>query len=532
MATNVAFVHPGILVHSIFTRIWGFLWLSALLLPVASVAVKSRSVVASRENTTGASSTISRACRDDELAEYALLFAVGPAQAPSCIPAPRQSLSAPTLPAAPITALLDGAEDSFGQTGVHFVHLHVVQSDAVWCKLPCDAPSWELAAPKPEKGSPYVLVEAAIWRQFRTVTLYQFDAAWEKLARNSYQQLCGGRAWGCAAYENHRKSKELLTVGPWPAELDTQPLKLSQYIQNAFAKVFGEINAKVMVDVQKDTGKDNAHIGLTYSGHGGDADGSLFNGVVNSPNAVSLLKSLVDAGGRFSMFNFGTNCQEGFWAMLAAMHPFADWILASELKVGGLNGGQDPAEDMRHIKAKEKLSDVAVLKRTMEARQTPKQAVAEIVKARGQLWSGAMEQALTRQKLKQSVSAFAAPKFPAFAAAMKSALEDKLSDAKQQELQTFAENHQCDVLSVAKFIDSVPEGMFLQQKSKTILSKGAGPLEKLFRAFRPDYVSTRSLFTWDKVTHGFVFNHRGAWQRDDGSVVPRCDLSVIGAPPL
>merc|ERR1719253_791544 len=161
-------------------------------------------------------SITSRTCTDTELADYALLVAVGPAQPPRCTPAAGQVLSAPDFDLASQLAVLQPVHgnvtkvDSKKQRvreekdGTYFTHLHVVQSGSKWCPLPCDSPSWELNAPKPKKGSPYLLLEAAIWRQFRKVVLYQFDEEWEKLARNSYAGLCGGKAWGCEAYEKHR----------------------------------------------------------------------------------------------------------------------------------------------------------------------------------------------------------------------------------------------------------------------------------------------------------------------------------------
>jgi len=482
-----------------------------------------------------------RSCRDDELAEYALLVAVGPAEIPKCVPAAEQALSVPLLTgmvhAEPAVMQESSAMEMdivakvnlLASGDMYFAHLHVVQSDSAWCALPCDGPSWELAAPKPKAGSPYLLLEAAIWRQFRKVTLYQFDAAWEHFARNSYSKLCAGSGWSCPAYASHRERAALISVGPWPEELDHDPAGLSKFIKDAFEKVFAEVHKKA--------GGDNSVIGMTYSGHGGDADGSLFAGTLDSQDAVSLLEELVDAGGKFSIFNFGTNCKEGRWNMLAAMHPFADWILASDLNVGGLKAGDDPAEDLKHIKAKEKLSDVAVLKRTMEARQPFKQAVAEIIKAREQLWLGAMKGAITEQKLRQSISAFDSPKFPAFAASLKTAYQ-ALPAVQQAKVTTEAENSDCDVLVVARFIDSMaPAALFETgvsshdfRKGKVTLRQSSGLLEAGFRDLRPEYASTRSLFTWDPVTHGLGFNVRGAWLRGE-KTVPNCDLkSAVGEP--
>lgn len=517
-SSNVAFACSRPMVR----RAFRFLFL-ALSLPPVTAFVARRGTAGGTVVGIFTSHSSSRICRDQELAEYALLVAVGPAKAPPCRPAPGQSLRAPELPPLQLRGSNFAQHSSLlaaGSGSMHFAHLHVVQSDNNWCTLPCDGPSWELSAPKPAKGSPYLLLEAAIWRQFRKVTLYRFDAEWEQIARDSYRKLCGFRAWGCPAYTNHREAQALLTVGPWPAYLDADAKGLSAWLKDAFAKVFTELH--------KQAGSDNSRIGLTYSGHGGDADGSLFTGVVNSADAAPLLRNLVDVGGKLSMLNFGTNCQEGRWNMLAAMHPFADWILASDLNVGGLKAtehGKNPEEEMAQLKAKEKLSDVAVLKQSMEGRQSPKDAVASIVEGRRQLFSGAFKKDMTEQKLRQSVSAFVAPQFPAFAAALKSAYE-KLPEGKQEEIVTEAEKYECDVLAVARFMDSA--GTALVQENATKMRRtAAGALETQFLTFRPEYASTQSLFTWKPVTHGLGFNFRGAWNID-GKIIPRCDLNALG----
>lgn len=222
--------------------------------------------------------------------------------------------------------------------------------------------------------------------------------------------------------------------------------------------------------------------------------------------------------------------------MLAAMHPFADWILASDLNVGGLEGELDPKEGMEHIKAKEKLSDVAVLKRTMEAGMTPKEAVVEIVERRRDLWLGAMKKAITKQKLRQSISAFVAAEFPAFADALKTAYQ-QLPSAQRLELKAKAEASECDILVVVKYLDftgasgpvlvagrkeSESYSSFLQHKGNVTLKANTIALQNQFHAFRAGYASTRSLFAWEPVTHGLGFNFHGSWLRN-GKVVPRCD---------
>jgi hypothetical protein len=313
----------------------------------------------------------------------------------------------------------------------------------------------------------------------------------------------------------HREAKAVISVGPWPEALDMDAAGLSAYLKNAFAKVFAK--------TQHLADDDNSRIGITYSGHGGTADGSLFAGVVNAADAVSLLQGLVHARSKFSMFNFGTNCQEGRWNMLASMHPFADHILASDLNVGGLEKS-NPQDEIKHVKAKAKLDDVVIIKLAAEKRQPIEKMVSDIIEKRRELWLGAMKKAITKQRLRQSIAAFETSKFPGFASSLKAAYQE-LPMAQQEEVKARAEASECDVLTVVHYMDSaVVESNLLQEDNGTGLTSNSsdiGSLEKSFLALRSDYASTQSLFKWTPATYGLGFNFLGSKDHDS-----RCDLEA------
>jgi len=451
---------------------------------------------------------LSAPCSNAELQQYALMLAVGPVPEPACRPTRGQALlpkirsqflSIPTDSKGAAAPKIDGQQHTATNPHVYFAHLYVVQSTEKWCPHPCISPSWELAAPKPEPGSPYLLLEATIWRQSRKVTLYRFDAAWEKRARAASLEFCGGKSWGCAAYESFRESRSLLSVGPWPVEADTDPQVLSSFLRGAFMRVFDVVHRLAGAD---------AHMGLTYSGHGGKADGSLFAGALRANDSAAVLGHATNgdmSSGKFSLLNFAGNCEEGRWNMLQALHPFADWILASDLEVGGLahSGEASLVSAMVH------LHDVAVLKRALEDRSSPWEAVKQVVEARQALWQGEERAGIVRQQLRQSLSGFRAASFPAFKEAVSMAF-GTVPEQMRLVLTNYVEGASCDVLVALRILDASVSGstgmQLLRRQDHIHKQHERGPLELQFLALRPIYTSTRLLFDWDVESNGLGFN--------------------------
>jgi len=494
-------------------------------------------------------------CSDLQLAEYTLAVAIGPLwgkvpREPQCRPSETQRLGpadlssfrvdpaatdlVPTLLHTKAMTRADRGSFLINKEDIHFAHLVVFQSDTAWCAHPCESPTWELAAPKPETGSPYLLLEAAIWRQSRKVTLYQFDPEWQKRARSSYNEVCGGKGWGCPAYEMFRESKKLLSVGPWPISIAEDKDAISAFIADAFAQFFSKVHELAP----------RASIGLTYNGHGGAADGGLFENSIKAGDAVQLMHRAVEAAGKpFSLLNFGTNCAEGRWNMLAAMYPFADWILASDLKVGGIESqGMKKEESAEMAEAQQRLGDLQTLQKAFEDKAESHHAIKQVIHAREQFWQ-VMSTPIEGQKLEQSVAAFDTSKFEPFQDLMRRSYQI-LPEGQRSDFENTVETNNCDVLAAVVFIDghsglnvsssaanasavslalistAHPPALLLFNRTggraqvhaasaDGYKSQGSGSLQEAFKALRSDYASTQGFFDWPVETSGLGFNYLG-----------------------
>jgi len=240
--------------------------------------------------------------------------------------------------------------------GVHraLVHFIVHQSTSDWCARPCNSPSWELAVPKlpklqvvPRKrenatsSSKYRGFEVAIWQQLGRISAYEFDATFEKKAKNAYTEVCAGIGWACAAYGSFR---EQYAVPGCPSiaiardfaeasgELATKLGRMFDCLREISA--LGEISADTRGGSSDTRRAAVSSAALTYLGHGSDADGSLFESALERKDGVRFVRAQ-----DFAVLNFGTNCEEGRWGMVAAFAPRGQgksrFILASDLEVGG-----------------------------------------------------------------------------------------------------------------------------------------------------------------------------------------------------
>jgi len=404
------------------------------------------------------------------------------------------------------TASLSQAHANLSKTkkSSHLLHIYVVQSNSDWCPSPCQGPTWELAAPKATEGSGYHLVEAAIWRQERRVAFYHFDQEWYETARRSNSKLCDGGGWACEAYQKWREDRRLAEFGPWSDEVDGSPEKLSTFLREAFQEILHLANQRA---------PDAKYVTLTYSGHGARADGALFQGAVSVSDTSTLLQNFTQVlstktsaeSPRISLLNFGGNCAEARWNMLHELHAFADWIVASDLDVGGfqMTPEESKTADMSLIK---KLGDLKTIKNGAEAGESINQIAASIVRAKGELWEKVYQPTISRQKLPQSISAFKSfESFPPLEAALRTSYSQTASaDA----FDKGASDAMCDVFSFLSMAE-------IHGAERSV------ELVNLFKALRPEYSSTQSMVSeWPSKSNGLGFNWRG-WKE------PPCDLQPI-----
>jgi len=141
-----------------------------------------------------------------------------------------------------------------------------------------------------------------------------------------------GKWWLLSSEEwiDYRESYRILKVD---IPEGIEPAERSHIISQAFMEVFA-----VMIN---DT--PSQHYGIRYSGHG-SVDGSLFEGEINPTDAHWFLESAISRLGRkIDFLDLGSNCSEGRMVVLSNFYPYFDYIMASDLLVGGYI--LDPEED-------------------------------------------------------------------------------------------------------------------------------------------------------------------------------------------
>lgn len=374
------------------------------------------------------------------------------------------------------------------------------------------------------------MLEAAIWRQERRVALYHFDPEWQKKSRRVYHGICDG-AWKCAAYREFRESKRLLEVGPWPASADEDEQELSTFLLDAFRKVFRKV---------REVAPDAEHTALTYSGHGARADGSLFQGAIAKHDTATLMQEITGItpgvnleGGNattwngrapFSFLNFGGNCAEGRWNMVASLYPYAEYILASDLDVGGVEFKRKEMTTKLANMVKD-LKSLEVLRREAETEPPLRELLDKVVDARTQLWDKAWKKPIQRQDLEQAIAIYEPSGFEPFRAALREAYLALPDATARLRFEEHVEEHWCDVLDAVRFFEpgSNSTTAMLSTRTKTqrrLRSHGATAapsLEEKFMALRVKYASTREMIHWDKHANGLGFNFLGAAD-------PPCDL--------
>lgn len=463
--------------------------LALLLLPAAAHAVAwpFARPLAAHLRAASVSSPRVRTCNDAEVQRFAFLTTYGPLEGygppppepPRCAPRQEKRLSL-----ARIGAAAKAPKARSGQP--YFVQLSVVMVSAEWCPPPCQAVTWEVAALKPPKGDQsYQLLELCVWLDERRITLYEFDEAWYDAAKSAYHDLCGGTSWTCPEVAMHRESAKLYEA-KWDSRLNDTGLSsfLAKHADEALRMVHA---------------RNGTHTGLSYSGHGSRADGSLFEGVILAQD-VGIALQRATGQHRFSLIDFGGNCAEGRWNNLEIMQPFTKYLIASDLKVGGLTlPGAD--EDDAHIK--EYLRLHALYTSTnhrltlLQGQPTMSELGAGLLDGERKLWDFEQTTIATHQS-KQSKALFDMDSF----LDLHTAMEGAWSAASVDERSAAVRNSSTSMCDVRNFSNQL----------------GGTVLETAYLTMRVNYISTANMFQWDKVTHGLGFNYLGFHE-------PPCDIS-------
>jgi hypothetical protein len=185
--------------------------------------------------------------------------------------------------------------------------------------------SWELAAEVKESES-FRWFEAAIFHfheeeKASAVHLYKFDDTF-------YPWM-----WGHVESEEwiaHRESYRLY-------KMDIPPGLEREESSRLIAKAFIDIFTIMILDTP------SQHYGLRYAGHS-SMTGGLFENEITPYDAQWLFENVTAMLGRkIDFLDMSHNCAEGRMNVLTNFYPYFDYLLASDLLVGGyeMNDGDD-----------------------------------------------------------------------------------------------------------------------------------------------------------------------------------------------
>lgn len=223
----------------------------------------------------------------------------------------------------------------------------------------------------------------------------------------------------------------------------------------------------LIVMLDKLFAKENpSRIVLAYSGHGGPT--SFFEGMLNTSDAQAFLAHLKKlAGNRPVILDFSTNCNTGFFDFVCNYYLYADYLIASELLVGGFT----PINVEYWIK---NLHD-RNLQNFWQANNTTSAAFNSVLTTRKNLWTASATDLFARN-YKQSLSTYDLTQFKAFMQTLK---PETGFDA-SRDLASYSNNLATYALQANK-----PE------------------VKQSFIKFRFGYVSDNDIVKWNEELNGF-----------------------------
>ena len=169
--------------------------------------------------------------------------------------------------------------------------------------------NWEYHAPI-KSTNEYQLYEATIWSDH--VSLYKFD---ENFGNDELTP----------AY------RESFLVKAFPIDGEVGSEEASKSLSNAFMSFFD-----IIVD-----NSPSIHYGIKYTGHG-SGPGNMFANSIQGGDTQQLLSYMKNRLGRkIDFYDMGTNCNQASVAILNTLYPYFEYVIASELAVGGYKMDQE-----------------------------------------------------------------------------------------------------------------------------------------------------------------------------------------------
>jgi hypothetical protein len=182
--------------------------------------------------------------------------------------------------------------------------------------------------------------------------------------------------------------------------------------------------------------------------------------------------------------NFGGNCVEGKFDLLAHMKDFADYIIASDLPVEGVaTFGDDDEARKRYLETRAELDDTTRLEVLMTDRMPIRDAVVALLDGWVEIWNSA-KAAIAAGEIEQTKAAFDLAEVQPFATALQTAWGEADPSIRATAVKSSSQA-KCDVDVYARTLGA----------------------DAAWEALRFKFVSTQDIFPWDVHRGGLGFNY-------------------------
>lgn len=207
-------------------------------------------------------------------------------------------------------ALRDSTKDK-ATSAKHCAVLRLVIAD--WVPDQYSTESWERAVTI-KATDDFQWYEATLWTgEHSSLHLYRFDETFDP---NRFSTLSS------ADWIAYRESY-CIYIGSVPPEAAAD--EKSAYLRDALIQCVRQMVADTPAD----------HYGIRYSGHG-TGTGGLMQGQVSPADArLFLADAVTQIGRKLDFIDLGGNCDEGTFRVLANLTPYCDYLVASDLPIGG-----------------------------------------------------------------------------------------------------------------------------------------------------------------------------------------------------
>lgn len=317
--------------------------------------------------------------------------------------------------------------------------IRTVGTGPTWGQEP--VPAWQGAAPV-KSAAGYKLIDLELGRgsdnQLAYTGLYFFDALEKNMSNDPLK-------W--------KSYKSASTV----AYADITGSNKSAALRDTLIAMFSTLFTK----------ENPSRIVLAYSGHGGPT--SFFEGMLSTADAQAVLAHLKKlAGNRPVILDFSTNCNTGYFDFVVNYYRYADYLIASELVVGGFM----PLNVDYWLKNHHDRN----LHNFWQTTHSLPTAFQAILSARKNVWAGSAADLLARNHM-QSLSTYDLTQFRAF---MQTLTPQSGFDA-SRDLPSYANNL----------------GTYALRANKA-------EVKLQFEKFRFGYVADNDIVKWDKDLNGFA----------------------------